>query len=69
MSEKKERYIPSLRALREAAKSLPPAGTWRAESCEVPTEKERKVNFRKVKIRTREGRQDRWIYEGKVFVE
>lgn len=67
MSEKKERYIPSLHALSEAAKSLPPAGTWRAETCEVPAGHDRTLTFRKIKVRTRQGSKERWVYDGKVF--
>jgi len=68
MAEKKNRYIPSMRTVREAAQSLPEPKNWRAETYQVPMGEERLIEFRKVPIKTKEGKKDRWIYDGKLFV-
>lgn len=68
MSEKKERYIPSIRTLKKAAESLPPAQTWRADTVQVPVHEDRLIEFKKVRFKTKEGRSDRWVYEGKLIV-
>jgi hypothetical protein len=67
--EKKERYIPSLKTIKQAAESLPPALTWRADTFSVPLRDERLIEFRKIKFKTKDGKADRWIYEGKVMVK
>lgn len=68
MAEKKERYIPSIRTVRKAAESLPDADSWRSETYHVPVKDERLIEFRKVKFKSREGKQVSWMYEGKVIV-
>jgi hypothetical protein len=68
MPDKKERYIPSIRTLKKAAESLPPAQTWRSETVHVPVHDDRLVEFKKVRFKTKEGRSERWVYEGKVIV-
>ncbi len=68
MNDSGQRYIPSLRTVRHAAESLPPADTWRAETFSVPLKDERLIEFRKVKIKSKQGTQLAWIYEGKVRV-
>lgn len=68
MAEKKDRYIPSLRTVKKAAESLPPAQGWRADTYQVPLNDERLIEFRKVKFKAKEKKNDRWIYEGKIIV-
>lgn len=68
MTEKKNRFIPSMRMIREAAESLPEPAQWRADTYQVPMGEERLIEFRKVRIKTREGKRERWIYDGKLFV-
>lgn len=68
MSEKKERYIPSMRTLKLAAESLPPAQTWRADTVQVPVHEDRLIEFKKIRFKTKEGKTARWVYEGKLIV-
>lgn len=68
MSEKKERYIPSMRIIKKAAESLPPAQTWRADTVHVPVNENRVIEFKKVRFKNKDGRTDRWVYEGKIIV-
>ncbi|MEY3000527.1 MAG: hypothetical protein RL648_741 [Verrucomicrobiota bacterium] len=68
MSDKKERYIPSIRTLKKAAESLPPAQTWRADTVQVPVNETRLIEFKKIRFKTKEGKTDRWVYEGKLIV-
>jgi hypothetical protein len=71
MAEKarKERYIPSLHTIQQAADSLPPAQGWRADSYSVPVNDERLIEFRRIKFKTRDGKTERWVYDGKVLVK
>lgn len=68
MAEKKDRYVPSLKTVKAAAESLPEAMHFRGDVYHVPVKGERLIEFKKVRFKTREGRHDRWIYEGKLIV-
>ena len=66
---KKERYIPSLQTVQQAAESLPPAQGWRADTFSVPVNDERLIEFRRIKFKTRDRKAERWVYDGKVLIK
>lgn len=68
MADKKNRYVPSMSTLEKAAESLPDANHFRGETYQVPLESGRLIEFRKIRFKTREGKNARWIYDGKVIV-
>ena len=68
MKEKKERTIPSLRTVKKAAESLPSAETWRSETIQVPVSDDRLIEFRRIKLKAKGCKGDRWVYDGKVIV-
>jgi hypothetical protein len=63
----KQRFIPTSQTVLQAAESLPPADSWRAEHYHVPVG-ERLIEFRKVKMKSRNGNTHHWVYDGKMLV-
>ena len=64
MSE--QRYIPSVDSLREAMSQLPMASTWRGDAYELTLSNGRKLTFRRIKMKDRQGKGHRWVFDGKV---
>ena len=68
MGEKKDRYVPSMRTVKVAAESLPDALHFREDTFQVAADNGRTIRFRKIRFKTKEGSNSRWIYEGKLIV-
>jgi hypothetical protein len=63
-----EKFIPMGDTVMMAAKSLPPAHSFRADVFHVPVADSRLIEFRKIKFRNRKGEKVlRWVYEGKIM--
>jgi hypothetical protein len=66
--ERSKRTIYTLSMIRRAAESLPPPGSWRSETYPASIGENGVVEFKRVKLKGKEGRIYRWVYDGKVIV-
>ena len=66
------RYIFSLSQVNKAAAELPAANGWPSETYEVEIkagQKMRKIIFRKIRYKNRDGVKERWVYDGKILAD
>lgn len=68
MSGERQRYIPSMASVKEAAAALPPVETWRAGTFSVPLENNKTIEFRKIPFKSNGRKTHRWVYDGKIMV-
>lgn len=65
------RFLPSLKQIRDAAAQLPDPEKWPDEVYLVPVKGPNKTNnleFRRVRLSESGNRKERWVFEGKIII-